>query len=145
MSKSDLYRWLADAVLAMHFGFVAFVIGGLVLIWVGFVLRWSWVRGFWFRVAHLLAMAVVLAESVGGVICPLTAWEDGLRSMAGGGAEPVGSFIQRWIHRVLFYDVNETTLAVVYAGFFALIVASLWLVKPRWRGDVRRQSGEVGA
>ena len=32
------YRLAADAVLVLHFGFVLFVIGGVVLIWVG---RWA--------------------------------------------------------------------------------------------------------
>jgi len=44
---------LADIVLVVHFAFVLFVVGGLVLIWIGVVLRWAWVRNFWFRVAHL--------------------------------------------------------------------------------------------
>lgn len=132
MTNTDLYRWLADAVLVLHFSFVVFVVGGLVLIWVGRWRQWAWVRGFEFRAAHLLAMGVVLAEALGGVICPLTDWEDRLRTMAGGEAQLTGSFIQRWIHRVMFYEVSETCLTIFYAAFFALILASFWFVRPCW-------------
>ncbi len=67
--------WIADAVLVVHFAFVAFVIGGLALIWIGKTLRWGWVRNFWFRIAHLGAIAFVALEAVIGVACPLTVWE----------------------------------------------------------------------
>ncbi|MGH8640305.1 MAG: DUF2784 family protein, partial [Burkholderiales bacterium] len=45
--------WLADLILIVHFLFVAFVVGGLALIWIGAAAGWEWVRNFWFRVAHL--------------------------------------------------------------------------------------------
>jgi hypothetical protein len=132
MTKADFYRWLADAVLVLHFSFVVFVVGGLVLTWIGFWRRWAWVRGFGFRAAHLLAMGIVLSEAIGGVICPLTDWEDRLRALAGSPTQSAGSFIHRWVHRVIFYEVNEGCLAIAYGVFFALIVATVWLVKPRW-------------
>jgi hypothetical protein len=132
MSTAGLYRLLADAVLVIHFGFVSFVVGGLVLIWAGWALRWRWVGNFWFRLAHLLAMGVVLAEALGGVICPLTIWEDKLRWMAGEGQRYQGTFIQHWLHRVMFYSVSNVAITVAYAVFFTLLGASLWLVKPRW-------------
>ena len=74
---------LADLILLLHFAFVIFVVGGLVAIWVGYFLRWRFVRDVRFRVAHLLAMAFVLGESLLGIICPLTTWEDKLRMKAG--------------------------------------------------------------
>jgi len=48
---------LADVVLVVHFAFVLFVVGGLALIWIGGAAGWQWVRGFWFRAAHLAAIA----------------------------------------------------------------------------------------
>jgi len=132
MSRADGYRWLADAVLVLHFGFVAFVVVGLLVIWAGLAFRWSFVRHFYFRLAHLLAMGVVAAEALGGLLCPLTTWEDKLRSMAGDGQHYAGSFIQHWVHRVMFYEASERTFTVIYLGFFALIVLSVWLVPPRW-------------
>jgi len=70
------YRLLADAVVLIHLGFVAFVVFGGLL-----VLRWH-------RLAWLHVPAVawgVGIELVGGV-CPLTPIENGLRAMGGGSA-----------------------------------------------------------
>lgn len=128
------YTILADAVLVLHFSYVVFVVVGLLVIWVGYFLRWRFVRNFWFRVAHLSSMGVVVLESVFGVTCPLTTWELQLRLFAGGGQYYQGSFIQHWVHRVLFYNVGEGSFVAIYAGFFALLLLSLWVVKPRWPG-----------
>ena len=75
---------LADAVLALHVGVVAFVVLGLVLILVGGVRHWRWVRGWTFRLAHLAAIAIVVAESWLGIECPLTTLERVLRATAAG-------------------------------------------------------------
>ncbi len=60
---AKIYSLLADLVLLVHFAFVAFVALGFLAIWVGYFCRWPFVRDLRFRVAHLLAMGVVLAES----------------------------------------------------------------------------------
>ena len=49
----------------------------------GVVLRWKWVRNPWFRAIHLIAIGIVVAESLAGIPCPLTVWERQLRKMAG--------------------------------------------------------------
>lgn len=125
---------LADLVLMVHAAFVAFVVIGLVLIWIGRFRRWAFVRNFWFRVVHLAAMGVVAAESLAGLVCPLTTLEDRLRLLAGGEQRYQESFIQHWVHRVIFYDVHERVFATVYLAFFLAVVLSLWLVPPRWPG-----------
>ena len=125
------YGVLADIVLVVHFAFVLFVLLGLIAIWAGGCLRWSWVRNFWFRLAHLCAIALVAAESVGGVVCPLTTWEDKLRRLAGGGDHYAGSFIQHWVHRLMFFEARESTFTVIYVIFFTAVLASFWAVKPR--------------
>jgi len=117
--------WLADLVLIAHFAFVLFVVGGLAMVWLGAAAGWRWVRNFWFRAAHLAAIAFVAAESLAGVWCPLTVWEDALR-----GRHEERSFVARWIHRVMFYDLPEWLFAAAYV-LFALVVAATWrLVRP---------------
>jgi hypothetical protein len=139
-----IYSLLADLILILHFAFVAFVVVGLVLVWIGWQCGWSFVRNVWFRAAHLLAIAIVAAESLAGVVCPLTTWENDLRLLAGGGERYQGSFIQHWLHRVLFYDASERTFTVAYVLFFGAVLLSFWLVAPRWprwrssRGETRR-------
>ena len=59
----NFYRLLADFVVAIHFGYVLFVLVGMLLILVGIVLKWKWVRNFWFRMVHFLAIAIVVVVS----------------------------------------------------------------------------------
>ena len=124
------YTLLADSILILHFAFVAFVVIGLLVIWVGWVRRWRFVYNFWFRLTHLLAIGVVAAESLAGIVCPLTIWENHLRLLAGGGEAYAGSFVQHWLHRVMFYEASESTFTIIYLLFFTAVALSLWLVKP---------------
>lgn len=120
---------LADIVLVVHFLFVAFVVGGLALIWIGAAARWPWVRNFRFRAAHLAAIVFVAAEALLGVWCPLTLWEDALR-----GAHADKSFIARWIHRVLFYDFPGWVFTAAYVAFALIVAATWWWIRPKKRG-----------
>ncbi len=130
---------LADVVLAVHAAFVAFVVVGLVLIWVGRFRGWAFVRNFWFRVAHLAAIGVVAAESLSDFVCPLTTWEDRLRLLAGGQERYAGSFIQHWLHQLIFFDLDERVFTIAYVAFFLAVVLSLWLIPPRWPRRTRTQ------
>jgi hypothetical protein len=125
------YLVLADLTLIVHAAFVAFVLIGLVLTWIGRFRGWAFVRNFWFRFAHLVAIGIVVAESLAGFVCPLTTWEDRLRLLAGSGQRYQGSFIQHWLHQVMFFDLSETAFTVIYVSFFTAVILSLWLVPPR--------------
>ncbi len=127
-----LYLMLADLVLIVHAAFVAFVIVGLLLIWLGRFRGWGLVRNFWFRLTHLAAIAIVAAEALIGFVCPLTTWENRLRFLAGGDERYQGSFIQHWLHQVMFFDFNEWVFTVVYVVFFVVVALSLWFVPPQW-------------
>lgn len=116
---------LADFILIVHFAFVLFVVGGLALIWIGAACGWRWVRNIWFRIAHLAAVVFVAGESVAGMWCPLTVWEDALR-----GAEAEKSFVARWVHRVLFYSFPEWVFTVAYVVFALVVAGSWWWVRP---------------
>jgi|SRR5688500_6991263 hypothetical protein len=118
-------NWLADLVLIVHFAFVSFVVGGLVLVWTGAAAGWRWVRNFWFRAAHLAAIAYVAAEALLGILCPLTVWENSLR-----GRQDEKSFVARWIHRVLFYEFPEWVFTAAYVLFAIVVAASWYLVRP---------------
>ncbi len=132
------YRFLADAIAVVHFAYVAFVVGGMAAILAGAGLGWPWVRNFWFRAIHLLMIAVVVVESLCGMLCPLTDWEDRLRELAGEPNEP-GSFIGRWIDSVLFVDASPSVLALCYSVFGLAVLVMLFVAPPRW--PRRRRSG----
>jgi hypothetical protein len=117
---------IADAILLVHFSIVVFIVGGLVLTWIGAALGWAWVRNAWFRYAHLAAIAYVAAEALLGVACPLTVWED----LARGGARPE-SFIGRWVRTVLFYEAPEWVFTLAYVAWALAALATLRVVPPR--------------
>lgn len=127
----NLYRLLADLVVVVHFAYVAFVVVGFVLILLGIVLRWRWVRNFWFRLAHFLAIGLVAFEAVMGVTCPLTTWEDRLRAV-GGETVHEGSFMGRLAHDLLFYDGPAWVFTLCYVLFALAVLATLYLAPPRW-------------
>ena len=68
MSASVFYRIAADLVLAVHTSFVVFVILGLALTLLGGVRGWPWVQNPWFRLGHLLAIGVEIAQAWIGAI-----------------------------------------------------------------------------
>ena len=130
MESQALYSLIADAILVTHVLFVAFVVLGLILIFVGKFLSWLWVRNPWFRVTHLLGISVVVLQAWFGVICPLTIWEMDLRSKAG---ETIyeGSFITHWLSEHLYYQAPSWVFVVCYSVFGGLVLASWFLVRPR--------------
>jgi polyferredoxin len=117
---------LADSLLVVHFAIAAFIVGGLILVWIGAALGWGWVRNPWFRYLHLAAILFVAAEALLGMACPLTVWEDLLR-----GGVRAESFIGRWVQRLLFYQAPEWVFTAAYAAWAAASAATLALVPPR--------------
>src|SRR5262245_22456888 len=137
--------FLADLLVTVHLAFMVFVIVGLVLILAGAVLRWGWVRNFWFRLGHLLSIGFVAAEATIGMKCPLTVWEAALRGHERNveGASAVGVFAIR----VLYYEVPEEQFVYFYYGymaFAALVLLAFIVAPPRmpWRKASPRPAPE---
>ncbi|MFO0690840.1 MAG: DUF2784 domain-containing protein [Myxococcota bacterium] len=123
---------LADFVLVVHVAFVLFVIGGLVAVWIGDRLRWRFPRRLGFRLAHLAAIAVVVAESWLGLACPLTSLERVLRAAAGAPTLGEGeSFLGHALSRLLYYDAPEWVFTLAYTAFGLAVLASWWARPPR--------------
>ncbi|MCZ8131234.1 MAG: DUF2784 domain-containing protein [Steroidobacteraceae bacterium] len=121
------WKLLADAVLALHFAFVAFVtLGGLP------VLRWP--RLAWL---HVPAVAWGAGISFVGAICPLTPLENALRHRAGeSGYE--GGFVEHYLLAVLYPDglTREVQVGLGVAVLAVNLVAYGWL----WRRSRRARS-----
>jgi len=130
--RDTLLLFLADAILVLHATFVVFVVVGLLLIYLGYFLDWPWVRNRCFRIMHLAAIAVVVGQSWAGVVCPLTTWEMALRAEAGD-ATYSGSFIQYWLHSLLYYRAPEWVFITLYTAFGSLVLASWLVVHPNKR------------
>jgi len=123
---------LADLLVFLHLGYVSFVIAGLLLIWLGVLLGWGWVRRPLFRLPHLVCTLIVPLEALTGLICPLTTWERELRFEAGQSPEDI-SFMARLARDVLFYRAPEWVFTVSYVAFGLLVLATFFLVPIRRR------------
>lgn len=126
------YLLLADAVLVVHVAIALFVVSGPVVIVVGNLRGWQWMNGLWFRLAHLAAIAVIVAQAWLGALCPLTTIEMWLREQAGA-ATYSGSFIGYWLQRLLYYDAPAWAFTLVYSVFGVVVAATWWLFPPRRR------------
>src|SRR5262249_22958865 len=116
----------------------AFNVFGLVAIPAGKWLGWGFVRGFWWRFAHVLTLAVVALQAVLGRACFLTIWENALRANADAAEPP--PMIAAWVNSVLYWDLP---LWVFAAGYVAVLlyVLLLW----RWVPPEIRRTGRVSA
>jgi hypothetical protein len=134
-----VFDLLADLVVAVHVAYVSYVVLGEVIVLLGLVLRWAWIRNLYFRLTHLAAIAIVAAEAVLEVACPLTTWEDRLRELGGHLVEQ-GSFIGRLLDSLIFYEIDPAVLKWIYIGFAALVILTLLLAPPRWRRASKENS-----
>jgi hypothetical protein len=126
-----MYGFLADLMVAIHVGYVGYVVVGQLLIWYGWAVGWKWIRNFWFRATHLLAIAVVAYEEVMDIRCPLSVWEEYFREKAG---QPVSgeTFLGRLMHSLIFYDFQPWVFTVIYMTTLGVVVLTLLLCRPRW-------------
>jgi len=113
----------ADAVMAIHFLFIAFALLGSFL-----VLRWP--RLIWL---HLPALAWGAYIELSGDICPLTPLENHFRQLAGQG-EFYGGFITHYLGPIIYPE--GLTRSGQYLALGILVAMNLigyGLVLTRWR------------
>ena len=132
MNAPKVYQILADIVLAMHLGIVVFVVGGLIAIVAGGVRGWRRVRSPAFRLAHLAAIGIVVAQAWFGVVCPLTTLENWLRGKANEAAYS-GGFIEHWLERLLYYEADPWVFVAAYTLFGLFVLATWIFVPPAWK------------
>jgi hypothetical protein len=126
-------RLCADALVAVHFAFIAFVLAG------GFLVlrhrKWAWL--------HVPAVAWAVWTEFTATVCPLTPWENALR-VAAGEAGYDGGFVEHYVMPIIYpggltHDV-QIALGVVVVAVNAAIYA---LAARRWnaaRGAAARRS-----
>jgi len=129
------YRLCADLVVIVHVAYAGWIVIGLLLFLLGGLLGWNWVRKRSYRFIHLAMIVIVVAESLAGIVCPLTVWEKNLRELAGD-ASYQGDFIAHWVHELLFFDGPPWVFTLVYTAFGLMVLLSFWLVPVRRAGQV---------
>lgn len=137
LETGRMYLLLADAILVIHFLFIVFVAGGQVLIIIGYLRGWHWIRNLIFRTCHILGIAVVVAQAWADRWCFLTIWEGALRKRAGEQAY-TDSFVQHWVGRLVFYDVAAWVFTLVYT-LFAIVVILSWVWIRPLKGSVKQK------
>jgi hypothetical protein len=121
---------IADLIVSIHFVYVISVVGGLFVIVLGGILRWRFIRNFWFRATHLAMILIVVFETIFGISCPLTDWEYELRIAAGQQNASSESFIARLIQQLIFYDFPLIVFTIAYCLFGMAVLASWWVFPP---------------
>jgi voltage-gated potassium channel Kch len=114
---------LADIIVVVHALIAVFIISGFALIPLGAWFGWRFVRRRWLRVTHLFGILFVALETLFGVVCPLTLWEDWLRR----NGPPDAGFIARWVRWALYYDIPLWVFGTIYVVGAAVAIL-LW----RW-------------
>jgi hypothetical protein len=109
------YRLLADFVLILHAGFVAFVVLGALL-----VLRWP--RIAWIHVPVVLWGAGI--EFVGG-ICPLTPLENHWRRLAGERGYP-GGLVEHYVLAALYPDGLTRQVQLALGALVLLVNVAIY-------------------
>ena len=130
-----MYGILASLISALHFGYVAYVVFGQVLICVGIPLKWRLIRNPWFRVSHLVMIGIVAVESIFDFECPLTTWEHDLGILAGRPGDG-RSFIGGLLEDILFCPCgpNHPVYMISYVSFAVVVLATFILWPPRHFG-----------
>jgi hypothetical protein len=122
-----------EALVLLHLAFILFVVAGLLLILAGWACGWSWVKNFWFRAAHLLSIAVVAADALAGIMCPLTIWENHFRRQVD---HPAGeSALGKVAHQLVYLPTgpeHDIWFRCGYATFGVLVLLTFVLAPPRW-------------
>jgi drug/metabolite transporter superfamily protein YnfA len=100
-----VYNVLANAIVLAHFLFIAFVVGGGLL-----VIRWP-------RIAfvHLPAAVWGAVVEIFGWVCPLTPLQNHFRFLAGNSSYG-GDFIARYLIPIIYPENLTTTIQQVLGG-----------------------------
>jgi Protein of Unknown function (DUF2784) len=126
------YEWLVTVILALHFGYLAYLVLG------GF-LAWRWPRAFFVHVfACVWGVLIVLSL----VDCPLTFAEHWGREKAGQTPTTAG-FIDRYLTNVMYPAeyVEELRLAVAFVVLVSWVGAFvLWRRRGARRSAAARSS-----
>jgi len=126
---------LANIIAIIHLGYVIYVILGFILIIVGIIFKWKWIRNLPFRITHLLAIVGVACEALMGVNCPLTVLEFKLRYALNLSEEKV-SFIGAIVDSLLYYNAPGWLFTIIYTAFAILVVITFIIAPPKRKGHL---------
>ena len=124
------YRLGADALLAVHFLWIFFLILGLPL---GLYFRLAWLR-----TLHAAGLILALALQFAGLLCPFTIWEESLRLREDPGFSYRGSFIVTQMEKLVYPGWISMNTITVLTVLLVLLTLLSFIVRPPWQKTVSR-------
>jgi len=115
-------RLLAGLILSAHVVIILFNLP------IGAARGWRFVHIAWWRLLHVVLLAVVAAQALAGRACILTLWESDL---VGSVVAPT-PLIMSWVDRLIYWHLPVWVFALLYAIVFGYALALLWFVPVRW-------------
>jgi hypothetical protein len=123
-----IYKIFADIIVIIHFIFIIFMLLGFIFtIWAFFWRQfYDWCV---FRTLHLFGILYVTLLAVLREYCPLTILENSFRLKYHPATTYFGSFIARYIERLVYPDVNPLIL-LLFTIFFAIFTLVIFIINP---------------
>lgn len=118
---------LPGAVGVTHAAVSLFILLGLGAIAVGKLRGWRWSEGLAFRIAHFIAIALIMLRLTLGWACPFSVWEDRLR----------GEFVQGWVSGLAFRGTEERMFTLGCSAVF--LATSLFGLQSLLESYIRRK------
>lgn len=137
-----MHETLIALVMAAHLAWIIFMLSGVALAAAAFFRRELFDLRV-FRLTHLLGIIFTAALAALRQPCPLTTLENWLRASAPASDPYTGSFLVRWLEKLVYPDVHPAVIIVptVLAGLFTVVV---YILRPPRRGagrpDKRRKT-----
>ena len=117
---------IADFILMFHFCVVIFITFGFFLIPIGYMYNWDWISNIQLRLFHSGMMVFITLETLFGITCPLTTFENSLR-----GIHQSKSFIGYWIKKIIYWDFPTQFFIILYCIFLVWTFLMWKLYPPR--------------
>lgn len=122
---------LYDILVVLHLLWATFMIGGFVLAVVG-IFQPACRRLVKLRTAHVIGIVLTASVPLWSGICPLTDWENALRTGAGLSTIP-RSFLAHYANRILYINVAGWLITLL-TSLVAVVSLILYFVYPPWKG-----------
>ena len=122
------YRILADAIMVIHLAWIIFMIWGFAQTIRGFF-HPKFFERWLFRTIHLSGILFVTTLEILGKYCPLTLWENTLRSHYNPETDYPGSFIIKQIEQMIYPDVSPLVV-IIPTILIAAFTLAVFVLKP---------------
>ena len=119
---------LADAIMVIQLAWIIFMIWGFALTIGGFF-HPKFFERWLFRTIHLLGILFVTTLELLGKYCPLTVWENALRSHYNPETDYPGSFIIKQIEQMIYPDVLPLVV-IIPTILVAAFTLAVFVLKP---------------